>query len=85
MNDKEIKEFLLERLENRLKIYGLTRNELKGDFDLVKSGLLDSMAFVNLIGDMEERFGVEIDFESVKEDELFTTISGVIGLFVNWR
>lgn len=85
MNDKEIKEFLLERLENRLKIYGLTRNELKGDFDLVKSGLLDSMAFVSLIGDMEEQFGVEIDFESVKEDELFTTISGVIDLFVNWR
>ena len=56
---------------------------MDNDFDLVKSGLLDSMAFVDLVGALEEKLNQQIDFEKVMEDERFTTVSGLISLFTH--
>lgn len=81
MNEKVIKDSLLNFLEDRMNMFGISQTELDADFDLVKSGLLDSMAFVDMIGALEEQLGVEIDFDKVMEDERFTTFSGVIDLF----
>ena len=74
---------MLELLSNRLKMFGIKEGEIKGDFDLVKSGLMDSMAFVNFIGEMEKTFDHEIDFDSVLEDEGFTTVKKITELFNN--
>ena len=81
MSEKMIKESLLDFLEDRMNMFEISQSELDADFDLVKSGLLDSMAFVDMIGALEEQLGVEIDFDQVMEDERFTTLSGVIELF----
>jgi acyl carrier protein len=81
MKDQEIKSLLLEHIGERLKLFGISPTELDNDFDLVKSGLLDSMTFVDLVGALEEKLKQEIDFEKVMEDERFTTVSGLISLF----
>jgi len=81
MKDQEIKDLLMQHLDERLHLFGITRAELDMDFDLVKSGLLDSMAFVDTISVLEEKLNIQIDFEKVMEDERFTTVSGVIDLF----
>ncbi len=74
---------MLELLSDRLKMFGINDGEIKGGFDLVKSGLMDSMAFVNFIGEMEKAFDHEIDFDSVLEDEKFTTVKKITELFTH--
>lgn len=82
MNEQEIKKLLLQLIDDRLLSFGIETGEVKQDFDLVRSGLLDSMTFVDLIGAMEEILKVEIDFEKIMEEEGLTTVSGIIDLFM---
>ena len=83
MDNSDVRSKMLELLSDRLKMFGIKEGEIKGDFDLVKSGLMDSMAFVNFIGEMEKTFDHEIDFDSVLEDEDFTTVKKITELFNN--
>lgn len=48
------------------------------DASLVGEGALDSLAFVELIAEVEEEFGVEIDFLEADAEE-FTTLDGLAG------
>lgn len=82
MNAAEIKNYIIENLKDKLGQFGINNNEIKKDFDFVQSGLLDSMAFVEMIAGMEQHFNVEIDFENINEDEEFTTLSGINELFL---
>lgn len=82
MKEQKVKSLLLDHIGDRLRLFGISQEELAGDFDLVKSGLLDSMAFVDLVGALEQQLGVQIDFDKVLEDERFTTVSGLAGLFI---
>jgi acyl carrier protein len=82
MNVQKIKDLLVEQIDERLKLFGISPSELDDEFDLVKSGLLDSMGFVDLVGALEEKLEHQIDFEKVMEDESFTTLSGLISLFI---
>ena len=43
---------------------------------LLKSGIIDSFSFMDLVLELESIFGVEIDFTSSMPDEI-TTISGL--------
>ena len=83
MDSIEVRNKMLELLSDRLNMFGIKDGEIKGDFDLVKSGLMDSMAFVNFIGEMEKTFDIEIDFDTVLEDDDFTTVKKIIELFAN--
>ena len=83
MNIAEIKKYIVEDLKDKLNQFGISQNEIKKDFDFVQSGLLDSMAFVEMIAGMEKHFNVEIDFEKIEEDDGFTTLGGINKLFLN--
>ena len=47
-------------------------------FDLVKSGLLNSIEFVDLAASLEQYCSVEIDFEKALDSGEFTTLGGLI-------
>ncbi len=72
---------MVDSIRDKLEIYGVRKDELNGDFDLVKSGLMDSMAFVAFVGDLETHFGKELDFDNIVDDEAFTTLGGLVKLF----
>ncbi|MCB9166055.1 MAG: acyl carrier protein [Flavobacteriales bacterium] len=74
---------LRERLLPRAARIGLTANDLTPDLDLVRSGLLDSLAFVDLIANMEQELGVQVDLEQALAAGRITTISAVVGLFLH--
>lgn len=82
MNAKEIREFTIKHLHDRLSLLGIAEKEIKKDFDFVQSGLLDSMAFVDMVTAMEEHFDVEVDFEEEVEDAEFTTLKGLTKVFL---
>ncbi len=77
-NKAEILNFIFNQLDNKLNRSGIEKSELKDDFDLVKSGLLDSMSFVDLVVDIEKQFGLEIDFDTAFQQAGFTTLSGLV-------
>ena len=76
--EEEIRTFILDQLAGRLTRMGMERKEITINFDLVKSGLLDSMSFVDLVVAVEKKYNTEIDFENAFQQPDFTTISGLI-------
>ena len=84
MDSGEIREYIIENLKEKLVIFDISTAEVNMDFDLVKSGLLDSMAFIDLIADIEEKFQLEIDFESAAEQDDFTSLRGLISIIMNF-
>jgi acyl carrier protein len=85
MSKSAIQEYILEKMKGKMQLFGLQKNEVNADFDLVKSGLLDSMAFVDLVADLEEKFDVEVDFEKVAEQDDFTRVGGLTELINDAR
>lgn len=81
MKSEEIESFIMNYLQERMNSLGIKHSVIRGDFDFVQSGLLDSMAFVDMISAMEEHFNIEIDFENEVEDSSFTTMKRVVELF----
>jgi len=77
----EIREMIIARLQDRLRQFGIRHSELHGSFDLVQSGLVNSVEFVDLVAMIEESTGIEIDYEKALEEGDFTTIGGIIRNF----
>ncbi|NQT78718.1 MAG: acyl carrier protein [Bacteroidetes bacterium] len=85
MTNKKIRDYILDLLNERLLLFDINRGELNNDFDLVKSGLLDSMAFIDLLAEAEEKFEVEIDFEQLAESDDFTSLGGLVNIIMNTK
>ncbi len=85
MTNKKIRDYILDLLNERLLLFDINRGELNNDFDLVKSGLLDSMAFIDLVAEAEEKFEVEIDFEQLAESDDFTSLGGLVDIIMNTK
>lgn len=81
--DKALKNSLMRLLADKLKRIGIGENELGGKFDLVKSGLVNSLEFVDIVASLEKEFKCEIDFESAIERGELTTLAGLINTFEN--
>lgn len=49
--------------------------------ELIDSGLLDSLAFVELMFHLEQRFGIQVDLETVDLEDMRTVsrIAGFVG------
>lgn len=83
MRKEEVREYIVGLLQGKLTIFDISESELKDGFDLVKSGLLDSMAFVDLVAEIEEKYVIEIDFEKVADNPDFTSMGGLIDIIMN--
>lgn len=77
MNDT-VTQPLLMLLRPRLELFGISDSELDSGFDMVKSGLLNSLEFVELVTGLEKRFGIEVDFEAALDKGDFTTVGGLV-------
>lgn len=78
MNELEerVREFVLRELGERLRASGISPGDPADDLNLVTSGILDSMGFVELVGRLEQEFHVEVDFEGMDPGD-FTTLGGL--------
>ena len=66
----EVQDFILARLDDPLRAKGLTPAEVPAKFDLLLEGMIDSFGIVELIGVLEERFGLEFDFDELEADDM---------------
>ena len=73
-----VADFLNQKLKDREKV---PLSDLPDDYDVLQSGMLDSLAFVEMMMAAGEHFVGEIDFESLDPEKM--TIVGPLCLFVS--
>lgn len=81
MTEIEIRKQITELLRERLERLSIKDHEIGNSFDLVKSGLLNSLEFVDMVASLEKLQGIEIDFEKALDNGDFTTLNGLIKAF----
>jgi len=81
--DNDIRKQLMELLRDKLQRIGIRESELGTGFDLVKSGLLNSLEFVDMVASLERICQYEIDFEHALDSGELTTVGGLIRAFEN--
>jgi acyl carrier protein len=81
MAETSLRSNIAQRLAQRLARLGLSPDDLTDDLDLVRSGVLDSLAFVDLIADLELATGKQVDLEQALERKNATTVGGIVSLF----
>jgi len=67
---EQVRSYLLELVADPLATLGLTPAEVLDDFDLLATGMIDSLGLLDLITSVEERFDVVIDFEELPPEQL---------------
>ena len=73
----ELREMVLEIIAHKIEAAGLNRQEFDDGIDLLQSGLIDSFGFLDLVAEIENRSGIEIDLAKLDESN-FTTLRGFI-------
>jgi len=79
----EIRSFLIDRYSNELSGLGLNPLNISDDFDLITEGVIDSLAFLDLVTAIEEEFQLEIDFDEIDAEEM--TIIGPLCQYIERR
>ena len=69
---------IVEKLGKRPERLGLTAAEVTSDLDLVRSGVLDSLGFVDLITELETAVGRQVELDKAFDRPAATTVGGVV-------
>ena len=83
MDRMQLRAMVQEKLASRSQRLGLDRSAVGDELDLVRSGLLDSLGFVDLITDLETALGRQVELEKAFDRPGATTMGGVLDLFLN--
>jgi len=81
MKREELHALIISQLADRLVRLGVEEHELGNGFDLVRSGLLDSLGYIDLVASLEQATGKQVDLEQALETGEATTLNGLYQLF----
>lgn len=81
MDSKQLHALIVRHLADRMVRLGVQERELDKGFDLVRSGLLDSLGFIDLVATLEQEAGQQVDLEKALESADATTMKGLYELF----
>jgi acyl carrier protein len=70
MSVQLVRTTVVEHLQELLDEEGIALGSPADDCDLLGEGVLDSFGLLELLAFVEERFGVEVDFEGPDGDQL---------------
>jgi len=78
MSDRqqEIRAFLCDEIDRIAQEKGIDVPELDDGFNLLESGLVDSIGLLDLLTAVENRFSIQVDFSDLDPEE-FTTLGGL--------
>jgi acyl carrier protein len=72
--------FIVEDLDEPLRAAGHDPRDVSDEFDLLKSGVVDSLGMMELLMAVNDRFGLDVDYEGVNPEEL--TVVGPLARYV---
>ncbi|HWE81810.1 MAG TPA: phosphopantetheine-binding protein [Gaiellaceae bacterium] len=79
----DVRSFIVAGVADGLAAKQLDPGALPDSFDLLVEGVIDSFGILELVVQIEERFGAEIDFSEIDPDEL--TRIGPLSRYVQAR
>ena len=81
MSDLEtrVRTVVLDAVRDRLTLLSVPESDVTGDFDFVNSGVLDSIAFLEMIVTLEKEFGFEVELGDMRIEEA-TTLNGLVDM-----
>lgn len=80
VSPREVRDFVCASLADPLGRLGLAPAAVPDDLNLVTSGVIDSFGVLELIMEVNERFGLDIDFDELDPEEL--TVVGPFSRYV---
>jgi acyl carrier protein len=80
LTESEVRRFLIEHFGSAIAARGVKPEEMGDDFDLLQTGIIDSLGVIEMISAVEKRFGITVDFEAMGPTEL--TLLGSFSRFV---
>ncbi|MBP6391448.1 MAG: acyl carrier protein [Flavobacteriales bacterium] len=80
MNEQEIRATIRTRLAPRLAEMGLSQEDVTDSMNLTQTGVLDSFALMELLSQVEQELGAELDFDTLTPEE-FTSLRGLGAAF----
>jgi acyl carrier protein len=66
----EVRALILEACGPALADFGITPEHAPGDLDLRGSGMIDSLGFVEVIVELEEKLDLELDLEDMDPEQI---------------
>lgn len=66
----EVRGLILAACGPALADFGITAADAPGDLDLRGSGMIDSLGFVEVIVELEEKLDIEIDLEDLDPEQI---------------
>jgi acyl carrier protein len=75
-----VREFVVGELAAPLRESGFDPHGVGADFDLLTSGVVDSLGMLELVVAVNERFDLDLDFEGLDPEQL--TILGPLSEYV---
>ena len=77
---QDVREFLLTKYGEPIKGLGYDPDAVSDDFDFLLNGVIDSFGIVEMIGAIEEEFGIQLDMENLDAEQL--TVLGSLSHYV---
>lgn len=80
--ERKLQTFIEDYLRMRLRDMRISGVEITGDLNMIDTGIINSMGFIELVADIEEEFAVDVDFEHYRPEEL-STVTGLVECVMN--
>lgn len=85
MDRQQLHALLRERVGPRASRLGLRAAEITEDLDLVRTGILDSLDFVDFVTELETTLDRRVELAEAFDKPGVTTVGGVLDLFIRDR
>jgi acyl carrier protein len=77
---EQVRNFLLIRYFERITGSGKTQAEIPDSFDFLLAGIIDSFGILEMVGELEKEFGIELDMSGLVAEEI--TVLGPLASYV---
>jgi acyl carrier protein len=79
----DVRLVMLSCVRKSIAALGISDDGVTDEFDLRSEGVVDSLGFLQLIAEMEQRLGCPIDFSDMDPDQL--TLVGPLSAYIAQR
>ena len=80
LTSQQVQEFIIAHYAPSLRGLSIDQVKVERDFDLLARGVSDSLGVLEMVGAIEEHFGISLDLEGLDAEQL--TILGPLSDYV---